>query len=284
MLMSEVELSAGVLEYDDTRGDLPVVVLLNGLFIGRSVWRSVVADLRSDHRCLPLELPLGAHRRAMRDGADLSGRGLAGLVAEFLDHLDLWDVTLVGCDWGGAQLLVKYGMDERVGRLVLLPQESFDNFPPGLPAKTAWLSSKVPGALAVALQQMRIRPIRRLPLNFGLMSKRPVPNTVMDAWLQSAMGSSRIRRDVLTYLRATRKGEYVEAAEKLRGFDRPALVIWATEDRLMKPGYGKRLAQCLPDGRLVEVADSYTLIPEDQPERCAQLIRTFIEETATTGR
>lgn len=101
--MSEVELSAGVLEYDDTRGDLPVVVLLNGLFIGRSVWRSVVADLRSDHRCLPLELPLGAHRRAMRDGADLSGRGLAGLVAEFLDHLDLWDVTLVGCDWGGSR-------------------------------------------------------------------------------------------------------------------------------------------------------------------------------------
>jgi pimeloyl-ACP methyl ester carboxylesterase len=280
--MSEVELSAGVLEYDDTGGELPVVVLLNGLFIGRSTWRSVVADLRADHRCLALELPLGAHRRAMRAGADLSGRGLAGLVAEFLDHLDLAAVTLVGCDWGGAQLLVKYAMDERVGRLVLLPQESFDNFPPGLPGKTAWLSSKVPGALAVALQQMRIRPIRRSPLNFGLLSKRPVPNAVMDAWLRPAMGSSRIRRDVLTYLRATRRGEYVEAADKLRGFDRPALVVWATEDRLMKPDHGKRLAQCLPYGRLVEVADSYTLIPEDQPERCAQLIRTFIAETAPT--
>jgi pimeloyl-ACP methyl ester carboxylesterase len=159
--MPDVELSAGVLEYDDTGGDLPVVVLLNGLFIGRSMWRSVVADLRGDHRCLVLELPLGAHRRAMHDGADLSGRGLAGLVAEFMDRLDLRDVTLVGCDWGGAQLLVTYGLDGRVGRLVLLPQESFDNFPPGLPGKSVWLASKVPGALALALQQMRIRPLRR---------------------------------------------------------------------------------------------------------------------------
>jgi len=41
----------------------------------------------------------------MRAGADLSGRGQARLVAELLDRLDLRDVTLVGCDWGGAQLI-----------------------------------------------------------------------------------------------------------------------------------------------------------------------------------
>jgi len=277
--MPEVELSAGVLDYDDTGGAKPVVVFLNGLFIGRSVWRSVVADLRGEYRCIVLELPLGAHRRPMRAGADLSGPGLARLVAELLERLSLRDITLVGCDWGGAQLIVANGLDERVGRLVLLPQESFDNYPPGLPGKMAWLSAKIPGALALALQQMRIRPIRRSALNFGLLSKRPVPNAIMDAWLQPAMGSSGIRRDVLTYLRATRSGEYVEAAEQLRGFDRPALVVWATEDRLMRPDHGKRLAERLPNSRLVEIADAYTLIPEDQPGLCAQSIRTFIEET-----
>jgi pimeloyl-ACP methyl ester carboxylesterase len=219
----------------------------------------------------------------MRAGADLSGPGLAKLVAELLERLDLRAVTLVGCDWGGAQLMVAHGLDERIGRLVLLPQESFDNYPPGLPGRMAWLSSKVPGALAVALQQMRFRPIRRSPLNFGLMSKRPVPDDIMDAWLAPAMSSARIRRDVLTYLRATRKGEYVRAAEELRRFDRPALVVWATEDRLMRPGYGRRLAERLPNSRLVEVADSYTLIPEDQPVRCAEIIRTFIEESARNG-
>ncbi|MBG0565035.1 alpha/beta fold hydrolase [Actinoplanes aureus] len=238
--MPEIELSAGVLEFDDTGGSGPVIVLLTGLFIGRSLWRAVVADLAPGHRCLVLELPLGAHREPMRDGADLSGRGLAGLVAEFLERFDLHDVTLVGCDWGGAQLVAAYGPHERVGRLVLLPQESFENYPPGLPGKTAWLASKVPGLLALALQQMRIRPIRRSPLNFGLMSKRPVPDAVMDEWLRPALGSARIRR----------------------------------------PDHGPRLARQFPDGRLAEVPDSYTLIPEDQPRRCAELIRTFIAENA----
>jgi pimeloyl-ACP methyl ester carboxylesterase len=282
--MREVELSAGTVEYDDTGGDGPVLVLLNGLFVGGSLWRHVVAELRADHRCIVLELPLGAHRRPMLEGADLSGRGLARLVAEFLELLDLRDVTLVGCDWGGAQLVVAERLDERVGRLVLLPQEALDNFPPGIPGKMVTLASKVPGALFMALQQMRFRPIRRSRLNFGLMSKRPVPNEIMDVWLRPALTSRGVRRDVLAYLRATKRGEYAQAAEKLRQFDRPALVVWATEDRMMKPEYGKRLAERLPNSRLVEVTDSYVLIPEDQPGACADAIRTFVRDTSPPNR
>jgi pimeloyl-ACP methyl ester carboxylesterase len=39
--------------------------------------------------------------------------------------------------------------------------------------------------------------------------------------------------------------------------------------------HGRRLADAYRNGRLVEVADSYTLIPLDQPEKFAQLIRQF---------
>ena len=59
----------------------------------------------------------------------------------------------------------------------------------------------------------------------------------------------------------------------LTRFDRPALIVWATEDRVMPPEHGRRLAELLPGGRLVEVEDSYTLIPLDQPARVAQLVR-----------
>lgn len=69
------------------------------------------------------------------------------------------------------------------------------------------------------------------------------------------------------------------AAECLRSFDRPALVIWAKEDRVMPPEHGRRLAELLPHGRLIEIADSYTLIPEDQPAELARAIRQFIRET-----
>ena len=33
----------------------------------------------------------------------------------------------------------------------------------------------------------------------------------------------------------------------------------------MPPDHGRRLAELLPQGRLVEISDSYTLLPLDQP-------------------
>jgi pimeloyl-ACP methyl ester carboxylesterase len=276
--MREAQLSAGTVEYEDSGGDGPVLVFLTGAFVGATLWRHVVADLRVDHRCVVLEVPLGAHRVPMRPGADLSSRGLAALVAEFLSTLDLHAVTLVGCDWGGAQLVAAYHA-ERLSRLVLMPQESFDNFPPGLPGRLLYLSSKVPGATLVALQTLRVRGLRRSPVNFGQMSKRPVPDAIMDAWLAPSLGSAAVRRDMLKYLRATRPGEYRRAAEKLAAFTRPALVLWAPESRMMRPENGSRLARALPHGRLVEVADSFTLLPEDQPQTCAAEIRSFVAAT-----
>ncbi|HCJ33352.1 MAG TPA: alpha/beta hydrolase, partial [Ktedonobacter sp.] len=98
--MQEIELSAGIIEYEDTGGSGPVVVLLHGLVMDGSVWRHVVRELRADHRCVVPTLPVGGHRRPMRADADLSLHGLAKLQAEFLEALDLRDVTLVGNDLG----------------------------------------------------------------------------------------------------------------------------------------------------------------------------------------
>jgi pimeloyl-ACP methyl ester carboxylesterase len=86
--MQEIELSGGTIEYEDTGGDGPVLVLLHGVAMDGSLWRNVVAELRSDHRCVVPTIPLGAHRRPMRPDADLSILAMVRLVAEFLEKLD----------------------------------------------------------------------------------------------------------------------------------------------------------------------------------------------------
>jgi pimeloyl-ACP methyl ester carboxylesterase len=283
--MKEIELSAGTTEYTDTGGDGPVLVLLHGLMMDASLWDGPIADLAADHRCVAPTLPLGAHRHPVHADADLSLPGIARLVAEFLDRLDLRDVTLVGNDTGGA--LVQLLMCEhpaRVGRVVLASCDAFDNFPPGLTGKTLVLSGKLPPAMfGLFMQQMRLRAVRRLPLAFGWLTRRGDAATAR--WVKPVMTQPEIRGDAVRMLRAAAADTrlLVAAAEGLPGFDHPALVVWASGDRVMPPEHGRRLAELLPQGQLAEVDDSYTLIPLDQPARLAQLIREFTHASGTAG-
>jgi pimeloyl-ACP methyl ester carboxylesterase len=275
--MPEIELSAGIIEYEDTGGNGPLIVLLHGLAMDGSLWRHVVQELRVDHRCVVPTLPVGSHRRPMRADADLSLRGLARLEAEFLERLDLRDVTLVGNDLGLFQVTAgEY--PERIARLVITSCEAFENIPPGLPGRTVALAARIPGGLNALVQPLRLRALRRLPLAFGWMAKRPIPHDITDAWLRPLLTQRAIRRDLLKYLRNSSKIDLLAAAYRLRSFDRPALVIWAAEDRVMPPAHGRRLAELLPNGRFMEIADSYTLLPEDQPDELARAIRQFIQE------
>jgi pimeloyl-ACP methyl ester carboxylesterase len=70
--------------------------------------------------------------------------------------------------------------------------------------------------------------------------------------------------------------DLLAAADALASFDRPALVAWAAEDRLMPREHGRRLADLLPQAKLVEIPDCYTLIPEDQPAALAGHMRELM--------
>jgi pimeloyl-ACP methyl ester carboxylesterase len=275
--VSEIELSAGTIEYTDTGGDGPVIVLLHGLLMDASLWDGPVADLSAGYRCVAPTLPLGAHRLPMAAGADLSLPAIAGLAAEFLDRLDLRDVTLVGSDTGGAlaQLIVAGGA-QRVAQVVLVSCDAFDNFPPGLTGKTLALAGKLPPALfGLFMQQLRLRAVRRLPIAFGWLTRRGDAATAR--WLRPVLTQPAIRRDTVRMLRAAFRDKrlLLDAAGRLPAFTGPALIVWASQDRVMPPAHGPRLAALFPRGRLAEVGDSYTLISLDQPAELARIIREF---------
>ena len=278
--MPEVELSAGPIQYEDTGGPGPVIVFLHGLAMDGRQWRHVVPDLQGDYRCVLPTLPLGAHRKPMRPDADLSLHGHARIIAEFLERLDLRDATLCFIDWGGAQPMIAQGLTDRVARFVLCACEAFENYPPGIPGRMAALSAKIPGGLRIMRRTLLIRPLRQLPFTFGTMSKRGVPDELMREWL-APLARADIRRDLAKYAGNAKQARAASlaATEKLPSFDRPVLVVWATEDRLMPREHGRRLAAIFPQGRLVEIDDSYTLITEDQPAQLTRHIREFLAET-----
>ena len=276
MTVHEIALSSGTIEYQDSGGEGPAIVLLHGLLMDASLWGQVIAELSDDRRCLAPTLPLGGHRHRMRADADLSLPGIARLVAEFLDRLDLREVTVVGNDTGGTLVQLLVCQDAaRVDRIVVASCDAFDNYPPGLKGKALALAGKLPPWLFGAfMQQLRLRAMRRLPVAFGWLTMRGDAATAR--WIKPILQRPEIRRDAVRALRAlSAEPDLLRASACLGSFDRPALVVWARQDRVMPPAHGRRLAQLLPQEHLVEVADSYTLIPLDQPARLAQLIREF---------
>jgi pimeloyl-ACP methyl ester carboxylesterase len=283
--MPQIDLSAGVIEYQDSGTPGSTIVLLHGFMMDASLWDLVIPELSEHYRCLAPTLPLGAHRQAMRSEADLSLQGVAALVSEFMDRLDLHDITLVGNDTGGAivQLLMGDGAP-RVARVVLASCEAFDNFPPGLTGKTLFLAGKLPPRLfGVFMQQLRLRPVRRLPIAFGWLTKRGDATTAR--WIRPTLRQHAIRRDTVRALRAAAAEPDLmnNAAKLLPNFDRPVLLAWATHDRVMPIDHAHRLADLLPKARLVEVEDSYTLVALDQPARFAELVSGFVTHSVSSG-
>jgi pimeloyl-ACP methyl ester carboxylesterase len=275
--MPTLELSAGPIDYRDSGGG-PVVVLLHGVLMDSGQWREVEQRLGSDLRLVLPTLPLGAHRRPMRPDADLSLLGQARLVAELLEALDLRDVTLGFNDWAAPQLLIAERLTARVAGMILVACETAGNYPPGLPGKNLALLGALPGALRVALASFRFKPLRQTPMAFGWMAKHGVPDDLLEGWLKGPWSRKEIRRDTLKYIRSAREGRrrLQAATGHLSSFTGPVTVVWAKEDRVMPISEGRKLAAAFPSSRLELVEDSYVLVPLDQPERMAQLIRDHV--------
>src|SRR3954447_22443 len=276
----EVHLPQGTIRYRDTGAGKPLV-FVHGLLVNGTLWRKVTPLLEGEFRCVVPDLPLGSHREPMRADADLTPPGVARIVDEFMGKLGLEDVTLVGNDTGGAICqLVAANHPERLGRLVLTPCDAYENFLPPF-FRPLQYAAKVPGMLTAVMQSTRIRAVQRSPLGFGtLISPDVIDPDVLDAWVRPYLGNPGVRRDTVKFLKSISNRYTLEAAERLRDFDRPTLIAWAPEDRFFKFKYAEKLATAIPNARLVRIENSRTFVSEDQPERLAEEIASFVRETA----
>jgi pimeloyl-ACP methyl ester carboxylesterase len=257
--MPDVELSAGKIRYGDS-GEGPPILFVHGIFVNASLWRKIVEPLAGQFRCLTPNWPLGAHPYPMHADADLSPRGVARLIAEFLDVLDVDEVTVVANDTGGAitQLLLADGCP-RIARVVLTPCDSFDNFPPP-PLRILQYAPRIPGLLGLGAQLMRPRAVQRA--TFATLAKKPIPRDVIGSWLRPFITDRGIRHDIGKFLRAVDYHDTLAAAEVLRTFTKPVLLLWPRHAPFFPFAHAQRWADLLSDSQLVEVPDAYTFVCE----------------------
>jgi pimeloyl-ACP methyl ester carboxylesterase len=270
-----VTLTQGVVRYFE-RGTGRPMVFVHGVLTNANLWRAVVPGIAdAGFHCLAPDWPLGAHDLPMRPDADLSPAGHADLIADFLAALDLRDVVLVANDTGGALTQIMLTRHpERVGRVVLLPSDSFEYFFPPI-FRPLPVVARVPGSMSVLAALLRVRALHRLPFVFGWVAKRSLPREVAESYLWPLGRSAGVRRDLRKLLRTVHRRHTLAAAERLHTFDRPVLLLWGTEEKLFPLRLAHRLASVLPDARVVEVPDTYTFVSEDRPEAVVRHVVEF---------
>jgi pimeloyl-ACP methyl ester carboxylesterase len=280
-MSSSVALDQGTIRYRD-EGEGDPILFVHGLLVDGRLWRRVTPPLLAGHRCITPDWPLGSHITPLEPGADRSPRGIAHLIADFMDELALENVTVVGNDTGGAisQILVSE-RPERIRALVLTNCDCLENFLPPILRPLQWLAH-VPGAYWLIARGLRSDRIRRSPLGFGMLSRTPIPEELTAAWV-APLQERAVREDMRETIKAIDKRDTLAAAERLREHPLPMLLAWAPEDLTFPLRFAERLAAMIPGARLEQIPGSRAFIPEDQPERLAELIASFIAQPAPVG-
>jgi pimeloyl-ACP methyl ester carboxylesterase len=222
--MPSIALDQGTIHYQEAGpAEGRPIVFVHGYLMGGDLWADLAQRLADRGlRAIMPTWPLGAHSEPMKPDADLTPRGLAAIVAGFLEALDLRDVVLTGNDTGGAICQITAAHHpERIGALVLTNCDMFENFPPSV-LKPLVVAAKLPGALKAATAPMRSARARRSPVGYGMLSHGDIDHLARE-WVKPAMTKPEVLEDLRKVTVALDKSATLEAAERLiAGGGRPA--------------------------------------------------------------
>jgi pimeloyl-ACP methyl ester carboxylesterase len=269
----EVQLRAGTIRYREA-GEGKPVVFVHGYLVDGRLWDGVIDRLSDRCRCLAPDWPLGAQQVAMNPDADLSPPGIARLIADFLEKLELEDVTIVGNDAGGAMsqvLATTY--PERISRLALTNCDTHENFPPGI-FKAMPPLAKLPGGMLALSAPFRIGAVGRRA--FAPFARTKIPAELIASWMQPATADSAVMHDLKKVTAGMNKRHTLAAAEKLRSSDLPIRLLWAPGDKYFPTSYAERLASEAGNAEIIQIPNAKTFVPLDQPQRVADEIATFV--------
>ena len=248
-----------------TRGAGEPVVFLHGFPTSSHLWARVVPLVPDGHRILVLDL-LGYGRSDRPMGRDVSIRGHAERVLSVLDVLGINYACVVGHDVGGGvaqALAVRW--PTRVSRLCLVDSVAFDDWP----------------TREVKLARATLPLTRHLPPTWVLSVLR---TDLLRGYTDGDEGSHSIDRYVkpfatpegrdalVEHLHALDAAETAALAPRLASLVQPTAVVWGAHDPFLPTSIARRLHESIPGSTLDVLPDSRHFVPEEAPERVAEVI------------
>ncbi len=257
-------------------GEGSPVLLLHGEPTWAYLYRKVIPQIAPVARCVaPDYFGFGRSDKPVERDWYSYDTHTASL-ERFVDELDLRDATVVMQDWGGPLgMRLAVERPDRIARLVVLNTGIFSGRPPS----DTWLRFRDlvrrTGTEFQPGQLIRITCTTELPDDVVAAYDAPFPTP------ESKTGVLMFPEQVPTEPDHPSAKTMLEVREKLRSWDRPALVFFSDSDPIFSPRVAERLAELIPGAELQEpVAGAGHFLQEDAGEEVGQRIAAWLKSTS----
>jgi haloalkane dehalogenase len=266
-----VELNGHVVHYVD-EGSGPILLMLHGNPTWSFVYRDVIASLRTQFRCIALDYP-GFGLSVAAPGYKYEPQEHAAVVVDFLDRLDLADITLIAHDWGGPiGLHAAEQRPDKFSRLVVANTWAW----PMNGTLSAEVASRVMGGLIGRELIRRVNLFVNALIPAG--HRRRKPSSLEMKHYREAL-STRERRHASAVLPGAIIGSrtfLADVEEHLTLLDQlPALIVWADGDIAFGDKERERWEATLPNHTTVVLHGVGHFVQSDAPEELSEAIRNW---------
>ncbi|MEE6133968.1 alpha/beta hydrolase [Priestia aryabhattai] len=245
----------------------PTIVFIHGFLSSSFSFRRLIPLLKQKFSIVAIDLPpFGRSEKSLT--FHYSYENLAKTVLEVIEHLKLEQVILSGHSMGGQICLnIAKLQPQYVSKLVLLCSSAYlGRLHSGLVMSShlpffylwvkTWLARK--GVKA---------NLQNVVFNHDLIDEEMIEGyTAPFLDDRIFMSLSKMIRD--------REGDLTE--KDLRAIDKPSLLIWGEEDRVVPLHLGKKLQQDLPSSTFISLKDTGHLLPEECPDDIRNYMMDFL--------
>ncbi len=252
-------------------GNGPTLLFLHGNPSWSFQWRDLIVALRGSFRCIALDYP-GFGLSSAPAGFGFTPREQSVVVEQFVDHLQLRDVTLIMQDWGGPIGLGLAGRRPELVRQVVLGSTWVA---PTTASEGRGKFSLIAGGPFGEFAQMNFNALAAFAVKSSVV--RELPRTVLDLYVRPFQPLD--RRGIAAFypgqiIGATDYFKEIEAGlPRLAG--KKALIFWALQDPGVTRTDLEQFEATFPSHKTIELANASHFFFEDAADQMIPEIRAF---------
>ena len=264
-MSEEAEPATSLAVRDEGQG--PVVLLLHGVGLSRTVWNSVIPGLVPEFRVLAPDLR-GHGSTPAPSGSRFTLTEHMGDLLRLLDEKGVESAYVVGLS-GGAVLALRFTLDhpERVRGLVTISGSAYTD------AHTR----------AIVQRWMETREKEGVDA-FGL---RLLKDLYYPDWIEAHLDFADRVREHLEHEDMTAAAKWSEAMAKFDEKARiasirvPTLIVQAMDDQVVDASHGRILRQSIPGAQIRILPETGHMVPVERPKETIEAIVGFLRSAET---